>query len=722
MLAFLNQYSIQQRLLAVVALGCVGLLCASLPRALSAYKQMTTAKSTIEQIDLAAAASALVHEMQRERGNSAGYLGSKGSAQFRAKIASQHIMTDAAFKRFQTSFMTADLHPASVTAAGDIRAALDLLSSERSKVLVQTSSVAQMAGYYTATIGSLLELFSSVVKSTDNSALVADGSAVLAFLQAKERAGIERAMGAAGFGAGQFSPALARKFTDLIAAQNAFFEIFLDLTKPQSAAAYKAIMSGTQAQAVQDLRDIALASFVSGDIQGIKGPKWFDTITLKIDQFYGLETTLMEQLVFSARGAQSAATRALILAGIITLGFIAALIWASMVLGRSITKPVEEMIGQTAQIAGGDLTHSFAYTQARSEIGEFACSLDALQARLLEASAERKETRARDAEAKAKDEAQRAADTERAEQERTKAIENAKAQRAAVTGALESMAEKVKASLSATLGDALSAMDQAKSCSDNLKDVSDTVSTNVSDAQSSAMAATDASQAVAAASEELNASINEINAQVEASKTIVEATTQEAQTVSQSLSSLSDATNEIAEVITIITEIAEQTNLLALNATIEAARARDAGKGFAVVASEVKSLADQTAKSSGTIRGQVTNVQSAVQTAVDQIKHMTERMEEVSERSDTVYQSVGQQSAATGEIAQSVQSASVSVDEVFHKISDISSDTATLNDVGANLVTIVSGIQTSIDTLQTNVLEVLDETTYSAGSDATKAA
>ncbi len=86
--------------------------------------------------------------------------------------------------------------------------------------------------------------------------------------------------------------------------------------------------------------------------------------------------------------------------------------------------------------------------------------------------------------------------------------------------------------------------------------------------------------------------------------------------VGSSISEVEASSAHVEEAVDLIAGIAEQINLLALNAAIEAARAGEAGRGFAVVAGEVKTLANESRRSTDRIGAIVTSMRSGVDSAV----------------------------------------------------------------------------------------------------------
>ena len=117
---------------------------------------------------------------------------------------------------------------------------------------------------------------------------------------------------------------------------------------------------------------------------------------------------------------------------------------------------------------------------------------------------------------------------------------------------------------------------------------------------------------------------NEIKAEADSIKRLANAKKENTGTKMEELSKVleesvkeSEQVNQIGDLTNEILDIASQTNLLALNASIEAARAGEAGKGFAVVADEISTLAANSRDTAGNIQEISAKVTTAVKTLSD---------------------------------------------------------------------------------------------------------
>ena len=156
---------------------------------------------------------------------------------------------------------------------------------------------------------------------------------------------------------------------------------------------------------------------------------------------------------------------------------------------------------------------------------------------------------------------------------------------------------------------------------------------------------------VAAGSEQMTASIQEISGQVGSVSERAKRIASQAEATDATVRLLAENARKVDAVVAMIKSIADQTNLLALNATIEAARAGAAGRGFAVVATEVKALAEQTARATGEITGQIAAIQNATGEAVDAIGGITAAVTELSNLTVAMASAVEEQAASTHEMS-----------------------------------------------------------------------
>ena len=568
--------SIRNKIVLILSLPMLGfLLFAGLDIWLS-----TTKVAGLTRIDrlvhLAPGISAVVHELQKERGRSAGFIGS-GGKKFAAELPVQRKQTDNALAAFRASLAEFDTKPYDNSFKGLLETAaskLSALKGQREKVSRLESSVPQMAKYYTGTIKSLLTIIEDMARLSSDAEVTRAITAYTTFLEGKERAGIERAMGAAGFGAGTFTPPIYQRFIELIAMQKTYFDVFRHHADVHQIQYFEQILTSPVVADVDKLRKVALASPGEGT-KGVEAGDWFNAITGKINLMKQVEDKIGEELVILADHEMETAELNLIETAAAAAVLVLLTAVFVVLITRDIVNPVTAMRDVMQTLTDGRLDVEIQGSQRRDELGAMARAVEIFR-----------DSMVRNQEAEAR---------ERANQER-----NLKRQET-----IDQLTSRFDQEVEHVLTVVSSAVEQVKATSHELTTTAGSTSQQATAVSSASQQTMSNVQTVAASSEELTASISEIGRQISQSASIASTAVSEADKAKLEVQSLADSSQRIGEVVSLITDIAEQTNLLALNATIEAARAGEAGKGFAVVASEVKNLAAQTARATEEISTQM---------------------------------------------------------------------------------------------------------------------
>ncbi len=618
--AFLARFKVRTRILVASLIPTILAVCVAAVLISGKYNVVKEMGQMAALADYAVQVGNLVHELQRERGLTALFLG--GDPDVQARLAEQR--------------EKADRQRAAVTSSTFGKPSSELVDLEKLRTAVRNRSMKtpEIVDGYSAIIANLLSGLGEVAQQLDSARISNQLTAYLSLAQGKERAGQERAIGTAGF-AESFPEWRYKRFIERSAQEKAFFNTYIAYSNPDRQKSFNESLYGLATKEFEDIRASAKLDLPPGSVDP---RKWFMLSTKRIDTLKVIEDGAATYLKLTTSQIGSSAKRDLFVISLAITILAVFVVVITLLIVRSVVVPFQALSDTIHRIGDGEKDALVTGIERIDEIGDMARTIMVFRSALL------------------------ANDTMLAEQAMERAFNDTRIRRresltiefdekiSQFVGVLASSSTE----LVATAGAMTSTANETKDRSTTVAAASEQTSVNI--------------QTVASAVEELSSSVHEITRQVTNSARMSAETVQKVDKTDATVAVLSDAAQKIGDIVNLINDIALQTNLQALNATIEAARAGEAGKGFAVVANEVKQLSTQTAKATNEIGDQIKAIQNATQESVSAIRHIGSSIREINGISTAIASAVEQQSAATSEISRNVQEAAKAVGDVNQNI------------------------------------------------------
>ena len=691
------------------------------------YTSSRLENNKVNKLNIAIAS--LLHETQKERGMTAGYLGSKG-VKFATTIVKQRVLVDNRLKSLKELINSTDFRdiPTLYTALDTALAHISSLENIRLAVTQQTIMAKDAIGYYTKGNSLLL----NVVEKSSGVLRARDVSAYASFLQAKERAGIERAVGTNSFARNKFLDGMQKKWISLINQQDVYIDTFRSNACEDIVKFYDTTMSSPSILAVNSMREVALSSNTIGGF-GIDSDYWFDTITKKINILYDIDKYLAQELLVKSKGVAIGEKEQFVIYTAVGILLILISFMLAIYINKGLIKSINSLenglnnffsflrrdikvtdaivvdssdeLGKMSKLINANvesLTQDF--TQDEKVIAEVAVIVDKakngfysydIKAQAANPSLEQLR-QSINTMTKVTDTNLRVVTNTLIEFGNANFTHTVDIDASGNIASLGKGTNAVGASISEILAMINNNANRLSLAADNLASTSEELSTSANQQAASL-------EETAASIEEITSTIrstsdkaSQMNSITDELKTTSLEGNKLASSTAQAMDEINNATSEIESAISIIDQIAFQTNILSLNAAVEAATAGEAGKGFAVVAGEVRNLAARSADAASDIKALVAKASNRANEGKQIADDMMLGYENLNEKVEITSSLVKDVGDASTEQMQGMDQINVAVSELDKSTQDnaqaslqMSDRASELSDLTNNLITAV---------------------------------
>lgn len=318
--------------------------------------------------------SALVHELQRERGASAVFLGSKG-AELKDEVQAQRKRTSEQREKLKEAVKQVDMSLLDNVAKQSLQESLALLNkldNEREKISSLAIPAVESSAYFTKTNLRFLGLAESMTNLSKDIRISRIIAAYANFMQAKERAGQERASAAPAFAAGHFTHAFYRAFLTAVSSQGTYFKVFTSRATSEQLKFMQETVIGQEVNEVERIRKLVLEKGVDADIQSISGSYWYKVTTARIDLLKKVEDYLSQDLQRATEQTIRMAKMSFQQTLVIMLSLFIVTVLFGVIIVLSVTRPLARITKVAAQMAKGNMEIEVVDSQRGDEVGNVA--------------------------------------------------------------------------------------------------------------------------------------------------------------------------------------------------------------------------------------------------------------------------------------------------------------------------------------------------------------
>lgn len=306
--------------------------------------------SDLQELSLfAVKTSLLVHELQKEKGQSAGYIGSKGK-RFAEKLFGQRHNTDKKIKEFKYFLQQTDISKFGPKFTKSLNVSLGylaLINEKRESISALNISFPVVWDYYSNMNSSFLRTISHLSLLSSNVDIFKSIFGYVSLLKAKEYAGRERGAMSNVFAKGRYaSKKDKRKIDGYVAKQETYLETFLSLATDKQKQIYREKISLPCVSEFEKTRRMARNQYHFE----INAEYWFRIATCRIDLLKEVEDQISGDLNTWTNELKASTRFELLLFLILAGGASLITFFLVFLITRSITRPLTSLVNHAEEI------------------------------------------------------------------------------------------------------------------------------------------------------------------------------------------------------------------------------------------------------------------------------------------------------------------------------------------------------------------------------------